>query len=96
MEVFSLESILKAKFANVQDQPKVEHEFQDICLQLEEYFGKKKVIWSLPYRKGFTNNTMRDALKECKTRNKPFLAYFIKIILNKNERSLANTNQKSL
>lgn len=96
MEVFSLESILKARFANVNNLPKVEHEFQDICLQCEEYFGKKKVIWTLPYRKGFTNNMMRDALKECKTRNKPFLGYFIKIILNKNEKSLANTNNKSM
>lgn len=97
MEVFGLESLLKKRFENVKDLPKVDYEYQAICLELEEYFGKKKLIWSLPYRKGFTNHMMRYALKECQSRGKPFLGYFIKIITNKNANStLENTNKKSL
>jgi len=34
-------------------------------------------------RKGVTESLIRYALKECKTRNKPFVPYFIKIINNK-------------
>ena len=88
METYGLGGIIKERFSNVKELPKVEHEYQAICLELEEYFGKKKLIWSLPHRKGFTNPLMRYALKECKTRNKPFLNYFITIINNKNARPL--------
>ncbi len=83
METFNIGELLTKKFASIETLPKVEHEFQEICLELEEYFGKKKIIWSLPYRKGYTNHLMRYALKECKTRDKPFINYFIVIINNK-------------
>ena len=62
--------------------PVIEYEFQEICLECEAYFGKSNRIWSIPHRVGVTNPLMRHALKECKTRNKPFLNYFIKIITN--------------
>lgn len=62
--------------------PKVEYEFQDICLQYQEYFGNNTTIWTLPYKKGCTESLMRYALKESKQRDKPFLNYAIKIINN--------------
>ena len=60
----------------------ISFEFQEICLQLEEYFGKEKIIWILPHQVGVTNNLLRYALKECKQRDKPFIKYFLKIITN--------------
>jgi len=82
-ETFSIEEILKNKFQQVEVAPKVEYEYQDICLQMEEYFGKKKLIWALPHRVGYTNQLMRYALKECTTRKVNNLNYFIAIIKNK-------------
>lgn len=83
METFNIGELLTKKFASIETLPKVEHEFQEICLELEEYFGKKKIIWSLPYRKGYTNHLMRYALKETRIRGIKNLGYFIKIINNK-------------
>ena len=83
METFSIEEILKKKFQSQEKTPKVEYEYQDLCLQLEEYFGKKKLIWALPHRVGYTNQLMRYSLKECQTRNIKNLNYFIAIINNK-------------
>lgn len=62
--------------------PQIDHEFQAVCLECEEFFGKSDIIWTLPYKKGVTENLIRYALKECKTRDKP-LPYFLKIIHNK-------------
>lgn len=83
METFSIEAILKKKFEKKEKTPVVEYEYQDICLQMEEFFGKKKLIWALPHRIGYTNHLMRYALKECITRKKNNLNYFIAIIENK-------------
>lgn len=66
-----------------EDAPKIEWEFQAVCLECEEFFGKNAVIWTLPWKKGVTENLLRYALKECKTRQKPFVRYFLKIVNNK-------------
>lgn len=67
---------------NKKKVPKINHEFQALGIECEEYFGKSPRIWQQFYRVGVTENLIRYALKECKTRNKPFVGYFIKIISN--------------
>lgn len=82
-ETFSLEDILKTKIEKLPDLPKVDYEYQAICLEMEEQFGRSKLLWTLPHRVGYTNQLMRYALKECKTRKVDNLHYFIAIIKNK-------------
>lgn len=62
--------------------PKVEYEYQSIILECEEYFGKHKVLWTLPYKVKCTESIIRDSLKICK-QNKKDLKYFLGIIRNK-------------
>ena len=63
--------------------PVIEYEYQAICLDCEEYLGKSKRIWAIAHKSGVTNHLMRYALKECITRKKPFVNYFLTIINNK-------------
>lgn len=63
--------------------PKIEYEFQAVCLECEDFFGKNPLIWMQPHRKGVTENMMRYALKECITRDKKIVGYFVKILSNK-------------
>lgn len=81
METFNIQDILKKKLEK--PKKKIDFEFQDVCLQCEEFFGKNKLIWTQPYRKGVDENLLRYALKECMTRKKPFIGYFLKIVNNK-------------
>ena len=62
--------------------PEIKWEYQSICLDCEKFFGKDKKIWIQPHRVGVTENLMRYSLKECITRKKPFINYFISIINN--------------
>ncbi len=60
----------------------IQYEFQDLCLQLEELFGKKNKsrIWSLPYQVWFTESKGRDALKIVKQSKVCTLNYYIGIV----------------
>ena len=82
METFGL-SFNHLPIVNKKKVPKVEYEYQALGVECEEYFGKDERIWMQFSRKGVTENLIRYALKECKTRNKPFVPYFLKIINNK-------------
>lgn len=64
------------------EAPKVEWEFQQVCIECEEYFGKNPLIWTLPYKKNCTENIIRDSLKICKNAGKDF-KYMLGIIRNK-------------
>ena len=57
-------------------------EFQEVCSEMEEYFGKKhkNIIWTLPYRIGFTENKLRNALEVCKRKRKNSVLYLIGIV----------------
>lgn len=63
-----------------QVQAKVQHEFQELCQELQPTYGK--VIWSLPYKKGFTESKIREAAKIAKGRGKESIGYLIGIIKN--------------
>lgn len=69
-------------FKHLEQKKRIDYEFQSICLECEEYFGKNNVIWTLPYKSKCTENIIRDSLKICKLKNKDF-KYFLGIIRNK-------------
>ena len=83
MEKFNIADILK----NRKEVPvkKIDHEFQSLGLELQEWFPKKdwKVIWTIFYRKGFTESLIRDAFLECKKRKVKGIGYLIAIVNNK-------------
>lgn len=62
-----------------EENPKIKFEFQEVCLEIEKEFGKenKGRIWSLPYQIGITEDKMRRALKEFKSRR---FNYFVWIL----------------
>lgn len=80
----TIEEILKAKYSNFQpSERKIEHSYQSLGLELEEYFGKSSRIWAMFTKVGYTEHLMRFAMKECVTRGVKNLNYFEAIIRNK-------------
>lgn len=77
-----MQSELFAKYQNI-NKRKIDHSFQELGIELEEYFGKSSRIWAMFYKKGYTEHLMRYAMKECKQREIKNLNYFEKIIKNK-------------
>lgn len=63
-----------------QDGPKVEHEYQALCLKLEELLGKSKRIWSIPYQPWFTEAKGWRAIEIMEKRGIKNINYFIGII----------------
>lgn len=59
---------------------RVEYSFQALGIEMEKFFGNKKV-WPLFYK--FKEEDMRLAFEECKKYNKPYVPYLIKVIKNK-------------
>lgn len=83
METFNIADILK----NRQSKPlkKIDYEFQQLGLEMQEWFPKKdwKRMWTIFYRKGFTESLIRDAFLECKKRKVKGIGYLIAIVNNK-------------
>lgn len=66
-------------------EPKGKHdfEFQELCSELEKYWGKR--VWTLPHRHGFTENRIRMAARNCWKRGKvgdKWFGYLFKVIQN--------------
>lgn len=57
---------------------RVEHEFQELGLELQPIYGK--AIWSLFYKKGFTEHKIREAHKIAEARGITKLSYLIGIV----------------
>ena len=57
-------------------------EFLEICSDIEEHCGKrdKRLIWTLPYKTGFTNDKARRALAIAKERGVNDVRYIIGIL----------------
>lgn len=55
-------------------QGKHKFEYQELCTQLEKYWGKR--VWMLPHRSGFTENRIRHAARECWKMKKVGPQYF--------------------
>ena len=83
MEKFNIASILQNR--EVKQFKKIDYEYQSIALEMQEWFPKKdwKVIWTIFYRKGFTESLIRDAFIECKKRKVKGIGYLIAIVNNK-------------
>ncbi len=64
--------------------PKIEHEFQELGLEMQGFFEKKEWprIWTLFYKKGYTERKIRYALKECQKRGKCSVSYLEAIVRN--------------
>jgi hypothetical protein len=62
---------------------KHKHEYQELCTQLEKYFGK--LVWTLPHKPGFTENRIRQAARACWRQKKvgeKYFGYLYKVIQN--------------
>jgi len=55
-----------------------EFEFQEVCKELEPFYGK--VVWSLPFKEGFTEFKIREAHKIAKKRGIVKFSYLVGII----------------
>ena len=62
----------------------VSEEYQEICVEAVEYFGKphSSLLWSLPWRKGVSDQKLRHALEECKKRKIKNIRYLLGILNN--------------
>lgn len=80
----NIEDILKAKYSNLEiSKRRIEHSYQELGIEIENWFGKSSRIWAMFHKVGYTEHLMRYALKECTTRGVKNLNYFEKIIRNK-------------
>lgn len=58
--------------------PKIEYEFQEICLELEKTYGK--LVWTLPFKKGFTEYKIRKAAEIAQKKKNTSFGYLVGII----------------
>lgn len=81
METFNIKEIILKR---LEEKPKhkIEYSYQELGIELEEYF-KSKRVWGMFHKVGYTEPLMRYAFKECKTRNINNVNYFEAIIKNK-------------
>lgn len=59
-------------------------EYQELCLEMEQFFPKneKNIIWTLPFKIGYTEEKIRKAFDICKKKNVRSVRYVIGIIKN--------------
>lgn len=57
---------------------KFNHEFQELCSQLEPIYGRR--IWTLPYKAGCTEYKIKEAHRIAQVRNKLTFAYLYGIL----------------
>ena len=57
-------SSMKLKF-DLPEKPvsKHKHEYQEVCSELEKTYGK--LVWTLPFKKGFTEYKLKKAHEVC-------------------------------
>jgi len=84
-----ISQILKERYSKPVEH-KIEYSYQDLGIQLEEYFNNKRV-WTMFHKVGYTEHLMRYAWKECARRNIKAINYFETIIRNK---ITVNTTEK--
>lgn len=66
-------------FDQRQPQPsRHEHEFQEVCSELEPIYGKG--IWTVPHRADCTEWKLREAARIAQLRGKTTLAYLIGVM----------------
>lgn len=73
--------LLPKEIPKIKDD-KVQFEFQALCLELQEYFGKqnKSRIWSLPYQVWFNETKAWRALDITKKAGVKNINYFIGVL----------------
>lgn len=83
MDKFNIADILQKR--EVKPLKKIDYEFQQLGLELQEWFPKKDWprIWTMFYKKGFNERLIRDAFLECKKRKVKGIGYLIAIVNNK-------------
>lgn len=59
-------------------ESKFKYEFQELCSELEPIYGK--LIWTLPYKKGFSESKIRRAHEIAKARGITKIPYLIGIM----------------
>lgn len=66
------------------DKHRISEQYQEICDEAETWFGKaqNRLIWSLPWRKGITDNKLRNALEVCKTKQIKDIRYLLGVLKN--------------
>lgn len=81
MQILNSQNLFQeVEFKIEKPKRKIDFEFQALCLELENFFGKNKRIWSLPYQVWFNEKKGWDALKIAKQRGINNLNYFIGIV----------------
>lgn len=65
------------------DSPKIDYEFQELGLELQELLGveNKGGTWSIFYEKGMTEDRVRRAIKEFKKRRLGYFKWILKEII---------------
>lgn len=81
METFGINFEKKFELGN----SPIKYEYQAVVTECEEYFGKNKVLWTLPFKKNCTEQLLRYALKETKKKEIKDIRYFLKIVSNKSK-----------
>lgn len=74
----SLFSHIKDRIKNQNKGPKIEFEFQELCLEMEKIYGK--LVWTLPYKRGFTEKRIRKAHEICKNKGKEGFPYLMGVL----------------
>lgn len=74
----SVRDILSTKHFTATRVTKHEHEFQELCEELEPTYGK--IIWTVPYKKGVTEYKLREAAKIARKRGNLTYPYLMGII----------------
>lgn len=64
--------------APAQKGPKIDFEFQALCIELQQYYGKG--VWALPHKVGFTERRIQKAHEICQRRGILNFRYLIGVI----------------
>lgn len=59
MELKDYTKIIEERIESQKTGPKIDFEFQELCLELQPIYGKR--IWTLPYKVGYTEKKIRKA-----------------------------------
>lgn len=69
---------LMPDFTKIKRTTKHKHEYQEVCEDLQKDFGK--LVWTLPYKKGFTEHKIRTAGQIARSRGITTVPYLVGII----------------
>jgi len=71
-------SSLMSKYEIGREKTKHQEEYQEVCSDLQEDFGK--LVWTLPYKKGVTEFKIKEAGKIARARGVLKFTYLVGII----------------